>query len=99
MTRDEAKNEAFERLTENLDEGLCDYCDYPTEYKGIHLGPNGPYGCEGAHCTAAFEDWLEDAEQCDVCGQFYLLAELEEIQDKSDGNTVLLCENCIALHC
>lgn len=47
-------------IQDRLEEGLCDYCPLPEEVHGMHLGPNGPYGCEGSHCDKAIEAWKEE---------------------------------------
>lgn len=47
-------------IQDRLDEGLCNYCPLPEEVHGMHLGPNGPYGCEGSRCGEAIEAWKEE---------------------------------------
>lgn len=53
-------NLSDKEIQERLDEGLCDYCPLPEELHGMHLGPNGPYGCEGSRCDKAIEAWKEE---------------------------------------
>lgn len=48
---------------EQLEEDLCNYCSIPKESRGIHLGPNGPYGCDGCRCDDAYERYLEQYEE------------------------------------
>lgn len=54
------QNLSDKEIQERLDEGLCDYCPLPKELHGMHLGPNGPYGCEGSRCDKAIEAWKEE---------------------------------------
>ena len=77
-----------------LEEELCDYCDCSEEYKGVHLGPNGPYGCFGSHCEKAFENFLEDqVVTCECCSRDVLRDECEVSKD--DCHEFFICEECL----
>ena len=53
-------NLSDDEIVDKLEERLCDYCPVPEELHGIHLGPNGQYGCEGSRCDEAIEAWREE---------------------------------------
>lgn len=53
------------RSMEDMGDELCDFCSCPDENKGMHLGPNGPYGCEGRWCGEAYDYYLECEDEVD----------------------------------
>lgn len=82
------------RTAEQLEDELCNYCTCDDAYKGMHLGPNGPYGCEGTRCYAAYENWKkENVGTCVICGKE---AEGEYIQNRPDDEALFVCNECLA---
>ena len=88
-------SESTVRKQEDLDEELCKYCTIPKECQGMHMGPNGPYGCEGCLCHEAYENFLdEQTYYCDMCGVRHDIDHLVTAKRLDSKREVYLCIEC-----